>query len=168
MSKTLKMYIGVLIVVISIAISVESSKPVAIDWRETYNERHTKPYGLKILYEEFSKLFDKASIKKIRKTPYEYFNDNYNWDDYDDFDFIESKVSDHSGIEAIGNIARKYLNAKKNLRLTHLSPECKTLLLKADPMFQKIIKTSIDDPRYYVVTDSVDKEVSMKSPLSNN
>jgi sulfate permease, SulP family len=76
-----------------------------------------------------------------------------------EIDFIESKVSDHSGIEAISNIARKYLNAKKNLRLTHLSPECKTLLLKADPMFQQIIESSIDDPRYYVVTDSIDEEV---------
>ena len=28
-----------------------------------------------------------------------------------------------------------------------------------DPMFQKIIESSIDDPRYYVVTDSMDEEV---------
>ncbi len=75
-----------------------------------------------------------------------------------EIDFIESKVSDHSGIEAISNIAKKYLNAKKSLKLTHLSPECKTLLLKADPMFQKIIESSIDDPRYYVVTNSLDED----------
>lgn len=82
MSKTLKIYVGVLIVIIIIAMSVESSKPTTIDWRETYNERHSKPYGLKILYEEFTKLFDKASVKKIRKTPYEYFNDKYDWSEY--------------------------------------------------------------------------------------
>ncbi len=76
-----------------------------------------------------------------------------------EIDFIESKVSDHSGIEAISNIARKYLKVKKNLKLTHLSPECITLLLKADPKFKKIIKTSIDDPRYNVVTDLMDSEV---------
>ena len=76
-----------------------------------------------------------------------------------EIDFIESKVSDHSGIEAISNLAKKYLKAKKNLKLTHLSPECITLLIKADPKLNKIIKTSIDDPRYHVVTDLMDSEI---------
>ncbi|MDG2370912.1 MAG: SulP family inorganic anion transporter [Flavobacteriales bacterium] len=76
-----------------------------------------------------------------------------------EIDFIESKVNDHSGIEAIDNVVKKYIKSGKQVRLTHLSPECKTLLLKADPSFNKIIKTSIDDPRYYVVTDLMDVEV---------
>lgn len=76
-----------------------------------------------------------------------------------EIDFIESKVSDHSGIEAVSNLVEKYLNAGKNIKLTHLSPECKTLLLKADLRFEKIIETSIGDPRYYVVTDTIDREV---------
>jgi SulP family sulfate permease len=76
-----------------------------------------------------------------------------------EIDFIESKVNDHSGIEAINNLAKKYLKAGKKLTLTHLSPECKTLLLKADPSFKKIIQTSVNDPRYYVVTDQMDVKV---------
>jgi SulP family sulfate permease len=76
-----------------------------------------------------------------------------------EIDFIESKVTDHSGIEAIQNIAKKYINAGKEVKLTHLSPECKELLLKANPKFGNIIETSIDDPRYYVVTNMVDEEV---------
>ena len=76
-----------------------------------------------------------------------------------EIDFIESRVSDHSGIEALENLIEKYLKKEKNIRLTHLSPECKTLLLKANPKFEKVIEASIDDPRYYVVTDLVDREV---------
>lgn len=76
-----------------------------------------------------------------------------------EIDFIESRVSDHSGIEAISNLTEKYLKLGKKLKLTHLSPECKTLLLKADPSFDKVIESSVDDPRYYVVTDLIDKEV---------
>lgn len=76
-----------------------------------------------------------------------------------EIDFIESKVSDHSGIEAVKNIAKKYLDAGKTVKFTHLSPECKTLLLKASSKLEKVIHTSIDDPRYYVVTDQMDKEV---------
>ena len=76
-----------------------------------------------------------------------------------EIDFIESKVTDHSGIEAIQNIAKKYINMGKQVKLTHLSPECQILLLKASPKFGNIIETSIDDPRYYVVTNKIDEEV---------
>jgi SulP family sulfate permease len=76
-----------------------------------------------------------------------------------EIDFIESRVSDHSGMEALRNIANKYLDLGKQVKFTHLSPECKTLLLKANPKFDDIIETSIDDPRYHVVTDLMDAEV---------
>jgi len=76
-----------------------------------------------------------------------------------EIDFIESRVSDHSGIEAIENLIQKYQNLNKQVKLTHLSPECKTLLLKANPALDNSIEASIDDPRYYVVTDLVDREV---------
>ncbi len=73
-----------------------------------------------------------------------------------EIDFIESKVSDHSGIEALRSVANKYIDLGKEVRLTHLSPDCKILLLKANPKFETIIETSVDDPRYYVVSDLVE------------
>ena len=76
-----------------------------------------------------------------------------------EIDFIESKVSDHSGIEAIKNITKKYLDLGKEIKLTHLSPDCKTLLLKAEPELAQIIESSIEDPRYRVVTDMMDSEI---------
>ncbi|MEZ4792604.1 MAG: SulP family inorganic anion transporter, partial [Gelidibacter sp.] len=76
-----------------------------------------------------------------------------------EIDFIESKVSDHSGIEALETIADKYIALGKDIKLTHLSQDCITLLLKANPGFQKVIETAIDDPRYYVVSDVMDSEV---------
>lgn len=76
-----------------------------------------------------------------------------------EIDFIESKVSDHSGIEAMKGIANKYLELGKNVKFTHLSPECKTLLMKANPKFADVIEDSIDDPRYHVVTDLLDSEI---------
>ena len=76
-----------------------------------------------------------------------------------EIDFIESKISDHSGVEAVRNLANKYLENDKEIRLTHLSPDCKTLLLKWNPEFETIIEDNIDDPRYYVVTDVMDSEV---------
>tara|TARA_B110000908_G_scaffold150622_1_gene184745 strand:+ start:1324 stop:1683 length:360 start_codon:yes stop_codon:yes gene_type:complete len=76
-----------------------------------------------------------------------------------EIDFIESRVSDHSGIESLENLIQKYRKLNKKVTLTHLSPECKTLLLKANPSLKRNIEDSIDDPRYYVVTDLIDREV---------
>lgn len=76
-----------------------------------------------------------------------------------EIDFIESKVNDHSGIEALRSITHKYMDLGKSIKLTHLSPECIDLLLKAEPDLEKIIERSIEDPRYHVVTDLMDSEV---------
>lgn len=76
-----------------------------------------------------------------------------------EIDFMESKVTDHSGMEAISNIADKFLKQGINLKLTHLSPECIMLILKAHPNLDPIIERSVEDPRYYVVTDLMDTEV---------
>ncbi len=76
-----------------------------------------------------------------------------------EIDFIESQVNDHSGIEALENLTQKYIAAGKTIRLKHLSTDCKALLLKANQDFDKIIINAIDDPRYYVVSNAIDKEV---------
>ena len=76
-----------------------------------------------------------------------------------EIDFIESQVTDHSGIEALENLADKYIAAGKSITLKHLSPDCKALLLKANSGFEKVIEEDIDDPRYHVVTDLMDAEV---------
>jgi len=76
-----------------------------------------------------------------------------------EIDFIESRVSDHSGIEALERVMDKYIDEGKEVLLTHLSPECQGLLKKANPNFGKYIQSSIEDPRYHVVTDLMDAEV---------
>ena len=76
-----------------------------------------------------------------------------------EIDFIESRVSDHSGVQAIRTVTNKYRKQGKKIKLTHLSPECQVLLQKNSINFNKVIEQSIDDPRYFVSTDLVDAEV---------
>lgn len=76
-----------------------------------------------------------------------------------EIDFIESRVQDHSGVEALRNIANKYKDAGKSIKLTHLSPECQQLLIRRNPEFESIIEKSIEDPRYHIATDLLDAEV---------
>ncbi|QFU77366.1 SulP family inorganic anion transporter [Halioglobus maricola] len=65
-------------------------------------------------------------------------------------DFAESRVCDHSGLEAIDTLAERYLNAGKTLHLVHLSGECKQLLKKAGSLVEVNV---IEDPKYFVAED---------------
>ncbi|MEJ2061113.1 MAG: SulP family inorganic anion transporter [Gammaproteobacteria bacterium] len=65
-------------------------------------------------------------------------------------EFQHSRVVDHSAIEAIDNLAERYMSAGKRLHLRHLSAECKQLLDKAGDLVEVNV---IEDPRYAVADD---------------
>ncbi|AUP80446.1 SulP family inorganic anion transporter [Flavivirga eckloniae] len=65
-------------------------------------------------------------------------------------DFVESRISDHSAIEAIFNLVNKYEAEGKSIKLKHLSEDCKILLYKSSPKFREVIVEDIDDPRYHL------------------
>ena len=67
-----------------------------------------------------------------------------------EIDFVESRVSDHSAIEAIFNLVDKYNKAGKTIKLKHLSQDCKVLLYKSSPLFKGVIIEAVDDPRYHL------------------
>jgi SulP family sulfate permease len=70
-----------------------------------------------------------------------------------EIDFVESRVSDHSALEAISNLVSKYEAEGKSIKLKHLSEDCKILLRKANPKFEEVIIEDIDDPRYHLAAD---------------
>ncbi|MDG3581662.1 DUF4350 domain-containing protein [Galbibacter pacificus] len=81
MSKTLKIYIGILVLLFSVAIIFEMNRPKPIDWSPTFNEKHTIPYGLKVFYQELPAIFSGDSITNIKVTAFEFFDNYYNWAD---------------------------------------------------------------------------------------
>lgn len=70
-----------------------------------------------------------------------------------EIDFVESRISDHSAIEAIFVLVNKYNKAGKTIKLKHLSQDCKVLLYKSSPQFKDVIIEAIDDPRYHLAED---------------
>ncbi len=70
-----------------------------------------------------------------------------------EIDFVESRISDHSALEAIFNLVQKYEAEGKTIKLKHLSEDCKILLYKASPKFHEVIVEDIDDPRYHLAAD---------------
>lgn len=67
-------------------------------------------------------------------------------------DFKNSRVCDHSAIEAIDSLAERYIKAGKTLHLRHLTEECKQLLKNADDLIEVNV---LEDPHYHVADDKL-------------
>jgi len=67
-------------------------------------------------------------------------------------EFQNSRVTDHSAIEAIDSLAERYIKAGKKLHLRHLSEECRQLLDKAGNLVEV---NRLEDPEYHVADDKL-------------
>lgn len=64
-------------------------------------------------------------------------------------DFMDSRVVDHSGLQAIEALATQYQAHGTTLKLRHLSKDCRDLLNKAG----QLVEPDADDPSYGVAVD---------------
>lgn len=69
-------------------------------------------------------------------------------------DFKESRIVDHSAIEAVNKITERYAKFGKKVHLRHLSEDCRILLKNADAMIEV---NYFEDPHYKLVVDKVKK-----------
>ena len=147
--------VSALTVIFDLAIAVVAGVIVSalvFSWENAVKIRarkRIKEDGTKV-YEIWGPLFF-GSIQNFN-TKFDIANDPENIE----IDFMESKVSDHSGMEAIKNLVAKYEKLGKKVKLKHLSPDCQKLLIKGDKHFAQIIEKDVDDPRYFVVTEQED------------
>jgi SulP family sulfate permease len=65
-------------------------------------------------------------------------------------DFQDSRVMDHSAIQAIDKLADRYQKVGKTLHLMHLSSECRLLLKTAKHLVEVNV---LEDPQYHVAID---------------
>ncbi len=80
-------------------------------------------------------------------------------------EFRYARVMDHSAIEAIEALVGRYENHGKNVRLRHLSADCRALLDKARS------KVDIDpegDPRYHPAVDHLADRLTGPQPSTSN
>jgi SulP family sulfate permease len=67
-------------------------------------------------------------------------------------EFKNTRVADHSAIEAIDTLAERYLSRGKTMHLRHLSRECTELLTKAGSLVEINV---IEDPNYHIASDKL-------------
>jgi sulfate permease, SulP family len=67
-------------------------------------------------------------------------------------DFRNSRVCDHSALEAIDTLGERYLAENKKLHLLHLSEDCRLMLKKSGSLCEVNV---IEDPHYRVAVDEL-------------
>ncbi len=67
-------------------------------------------------------------------------------------DFLNSRVCDHSAVEAIHALAERYRSVGKNIHLRHLSVECSALLKQMGDLVEVNV---LEDPDYHLALDKL-------------
>jgi hypothetical protein len=80
MNKSVKIYLIFLVVVIIGILVLDSSKPKPINWSPTYSVSDKIPFGLYVFNQELRGLLHPDTLQTINVTPYEFFDDYYNYD----------------------------------------------------------------------------------------
>lgn len=83
MNHSLKIYIGLLVVLIFGIMLMDASRPKPIDWSPYYKTHIKKPLGLYVLNQELDQVFKNQKIERILETPYEYLDYYYIYDSID-------------------------------------------------------------------------------------
>lgn len=77
MSKTIKIYVAVLVLLLVVILAIDYNRPKPIDWRPTYGINDKIPFGMYVFNTELQQLLNADSIAKINETPYEFLNNHY-------------------------------------------------------------------------------------------
>jgi len=78
MSKSIKIYIAILILVFAIILIADHDRQKPIDWRPTYSVNDKIPFGLYVFDKEINGLLKKQKIERISAvTPYEFLDSKY-------------------------------------------------------------------------------------------
>ena len=81
MSKSIKIYISVLVFILILILVSDYNKPKPIDWRPTYSVNDKIPFGLYVFDKEIGSIFKKQKIQRISAvTPYEFLDSKYDED----------------------------------------------------------------------------------------
>jgi len=80
MSRLLKIYIGILVLLIATIITININAPKPINWTPTYDTKDKIPMGLYIFDQEMPNVLKGSKINKMTVTPYEYFESQFDYD----------------------------------------------------------------------------------------
>jgi hypothetical protein len=79
MKKSSIIYIVILVVLVILIVTAGIMKPKPVNWTPTYATKDKIPLGLYIFDQEAPKLFKGDTLEKLKTTPYEFFDNLYDY-----------------------------------------------------------------------------------------
>lgn len=80
MNSKIKIYIGLLVMLLVLILYVDATKQKPIDWSPNYDVNQKSPFGLYVFEKEYSKILKKNELKKTTVTAYEYLESDFDYD----------------------------------------------------------------------------------------
>lgn len=80
MNRPIKIYIGILVLLLLATIAYDSTKPKPVDWTPSYSVKDKIALGLYVFDHEANELLKGRKISRHNLTPYEYLESLYNYD----------------------------------------------------------------------------------------
>ena len=156
MKKKLYIILGVLVVLFAFVIILSPKINRKIDWTLSFNERSTKPYGLKVFYKELSYIFNDKKIRTVYYTPGNYFSAN---SDYGNGDHVAQ--GNYINIGSVHDL--DYYSIEE---LLYFVADGNTALL-SDFTMPKMLKDSLYFETNSIVNSDSISTVSISSRFSN-
>ena len=80
MNNKIKIYIGLLVMLLALILYIDATKQKPIDWSPNYDVNKKSPFGLYVFEKEYSKILKKNELKKTIVTAYEYLEKDFDYD----------------------------------------------------------------------------------------
>lgn len=80
MNRQVKIYVGLLLLILIGTIAYDSTQPKPINWTPTYSVTDKIPFGLYVFDHEVDQLLKSRKISRHNVTPYEYLESKYDYD----------------------------------------------------------------------------------------
>lgn len=146
MNKQTTIYVVLLVILVGTIIAIDASKPKPVNWSPSYNIKDKIPFGLYIFDREIDDLFKNDTVEKFNITPYEFFDDHYDYD-----------INDYTIKGSIINISSKNTMDEESVReLMYFAEYGNTVFLSMNEFPSAILDTlKIEMGNNYFYNDSL-------------
>lgn len=165
MSRSLKIYLSILVLLFAAMIYLDVNQPKPIDWSPTYSVKDKIPLGLYVFDHEIGSLLKGQKIEKVHVTPYEFFEPKYDYDSLVDnykikgtyLNISESAAIDDESMKEIcyfvghGNTAFISSKVIPNLLLDSLKIKMESEYNYTDSIFNWVSNPKLGTQKYKII-----------------
>jgi len=157
MSKTLKIYIAVIVGIVLLLVFFNSAKVKPVNWAKSYSLDTKNPFDLYIFNQEISNFISEKRLERIIETPYEYLQEERDKSIYlmikqNMYNFSDSVILDEVKKGSILMVSSEnfFRNFTDSLHVTYSDIDPNSSLLKKDQMKLSLTAKGTEKSAFYL------------------